>query len=300
MKIPVSLIIPCSGRPDWLELCLQGVVQLNPAPAEIFVVDSADREDIRRVVARFGHVTLIAGEAGRLLSAGEARNRGVRFSKEAWLAFLDADCVPVPEWLAQLDEYQMVDAQMASGPVLNLFPEKAISVVDNLLQFVDMNQSRKPGPVSHALTCNMLVRRDVFEAAGGFSAIFPIEDHVFSIEVIEKGGAHAIFHPGQQVKHAGRDTWQGFVDHQYSFGYARAKHGILISEKQLWLAKNPLLILPVATRRLVYIYYRLLYWRTFRLQHVLYLPLVFAGLVTWAYGFWRGSQDYFHRRRKNA
>lgn len=299
MSLPVAVIIPCAGRVDWLELCLDGVAALDPAPAEVVVVDSACREDVQSLVANYQGIRLVAGIKGSLLSSGRARNMGVEHTSAAWLAFLDADCVPETDWLSLMEQEEASVLKMISGPVTDLFPKNPVTVADNMLQFGEYNLNRPQGPVAHATSCNLLVRRDIFIEVGGFPDHYPIEDILFSQAVVKKVGNLAVYHPCMRVRHAGRDTFTAYLNHQYDFGFARSAHAVLVSDFLLRLARHAVLIPVVALHRLVYIYRRLAHWKLLRWTHVAYLFWVIPGLMAWAYGFQQGSKAYYRGRHSN-
>lgn len=93
----IDLVIPTLGRPS-LRRLLAALAPQRQWLGKIFVVD--DRGPGTGLEAELdGLATVLAG-AGRGPAA--ARNRGWRASRAAWVAFLDDDVVPGPEWAREL------------------------------------------------------------------------------------------------------------------------------------------------------------------------------------------------------
>src|SRR5215218_896221 len=93
----IDLVIPSLGRPS-LRRLLAALAPQRQRLGEIFVVD--DRGAGTGLEAELdGLATVLAG-AGRGPAA--ARNRGWRASRATWVAFLDDDVVPGPEWAREL------------------------------------------------------------------------------------------------------------------------------------------------------------------------------------------------------
>jgi hypothetical protein len=93
---PVSVVIPTVGRPS-LAAALP-----RPAPGdddvEILIVD--DRRDAAGPLVALPPYARIVRGPGRGPAA--ARNAGWRAARHPWVAFLDDDVVPDPDWLAAL------------------------------------------------------------------------------------------------------------------------------------------------------------------------------------------------------
>lgn len=96
----VSIVIPCRDRAAQLSVCLTAVAQLDPASAEVIVVDSASRmgNAIRDVSIHSGAQYLRLEIPGVSL----AKNFGARHATGDVVAFLDDDAIPSSSWLQHL------------------------------------------------------------------------------------------------------------------------------------------------------------------------------------------------------
>lgn len=154
----VSVIVPARDSAHTLERTLEALrTQTLDQPFEVIVVDDGSRDDTEAVVARHRPlVRLIRNQASE--GPGAARNRGVREARASVLAFTDADCFPMPGWLAHGLE-ALARADVVQGRV-DPDPSVARTPFDRSLS-VD-------GDGGFYQTANLFIRRDVFHAVGGF------------------------------------------------------------------------------------------------------------------------------------
>ena len=123
----------------------------------MIVVDDGSRDETLRD-RRTLTGPVAAGPLPRSEGPGGARNRGVRAARAPVLAFTDADCFPTPQWLARGLE-AIADAELVQGRVA---PDPAVprTPFDRTLWV-----ERDGGFYQ---TANLFVRRETFDAVGGF------------------------------------------------------------------------------------------------------------------------------------
>jgi glycosyltransferase involved in cell wall biosynthesis len=287
----LSVIIPCLGHAPELRACLAVLQkQRERLVFEVLVVDSASNPEVEAVVAAFPQIHLIRSEAG--LSPGAARNLGVRHATGDGLAFLDADCIPAPDWVDQAWHSLQAGMKIIGGPVLDVRPNHPIAWADNHLQFADFQAGRPTGPGTHFPSCNLVMHRATFESLGGFPTGIPTgEDALLSQRAVALYPDEMFYNPALIVRHWGRQTWRELVSHQSSLGFHRASLGLFLGRSYLRLGRHPVLAGWVILRRWAYVslrtfqYDRSGLWRLF-----LYLPWVLVGLIAWTVGFYSGMQ----------
>lgn len=106
----VTVVVCTRDRPDDLQRCLESIGDLDPAPHEVIVVDSAPTSAAARGVAdRFGASYLLEPAPGQ----SRARNRGIVEAGGDVVAFTDDDCVVDRAWLADLGT-ELADPRVAA------------------------------------------------------------------------------------------------------------------------------------------------------------------------------------------
>jgi len=272
----ISVVIPTCHRPDLLARCLRGLVTNE---AEIIVGDDSRDDATRDFVSReFPQVHWVPGP-----HRGPAANRnsGARAATGDWLAFVDDDCEPQPNWLAALvqagGDADVVEGRVvAPGATDSPFEEHVENLHGDLLW-----------------SCNLAVRRDVFERLGGFDEDFLEaggEDMEFAWRVA-RAGLRVRFAPDALVHHPPRRIdWSGLWRRTWMIrwmslfrlktGQARSLPAALVDEIKLLLRQTAQLVtrrdLPWPRRRCFAAWWR---WLTF--------PLVLPYILYWDWRFGR-------------
>ncbi|MEX0585106.1 MAG: glycosyltransferase family 2 protein, partial [Pirellulales bacterium] len=96
----VSVVIPAYNAEECVARAIESVLAQTRPVQEVIVVDDGSRDRTAAVAARFGASIRILRQPNGGPAA--ARNHGVRESRSAWIAFLDAD----DAWLEQKIERQ--------------------------------------------------------------------------------------------------------------------------------------------------------------------------------------------------
>lgn len=173
----LSVVIPHFNHPDALARCLTALCAQTGAPdAEIIVVDNASTARPDAVVAGFPGVRLI-DEATP--GPGPARSAGAHAARAPLLAFIDADCIADPDWLATIAAYMDAHPGTAviGGDVRIAFADPARPTGIEAYEAIWGYRQRLYVERDHyTATLNMAVRADVFAAVGDFAGIEIAED----------------------------------------------------------------------------------------------------------------------------
>jgi GT2 family glycosyltransferase len=190
----VSVIVLNYNGRRWLRPCLDALAaQRGAPPFEVIVVDNAStdgsgeavREYIQETAAvakksAFGVLHLV--EAGANLGFAAGNNLGARTARGAMFAFLNNDTVVDPDWLARLSSALTTQFALATSRLVFLDdPSTVDSAGDGYLRAGGAFKHGYGGPADDALTSRevfgacggaFLMRRDAFEALGGFDERF--------------------------------------------------------------------------------------------------------------------------------
>jgi len=104
MSLKFSVVIPTYHRPKELTRCLNGVLgqEISKDSYEIIVVDNdiagSAKATVQQIESRHKEIRY---EKRFSNNVSEARNLGAKIGKGEWIAFLDDDCIPGPDWLSK-------------------------------------------------------------------------------------------------------------------------------------------------------------------------------------------------------
>src|SRR3954462_8012656 len=210
-----TVVVPTIGRPS-LDVLLDALATAaGPRPAELVLVDyRPTRVPLEPARARPPGVPLEPDRPGlppvRVVRTGgggpaAARNLGWRTAHTGWIAFLDDDVVPDPDWYEKLaDDLAALPADVAGtqGRVRVPLPEHR--------RPTDWERGTAGLATSSWITADLAYRRAALAAVGGFDERFPRafrEDSDLALRVMDTGsrlsrGERRITHPVRRT-----DRW---------------------------------------------------------------------------------------------
>jgi cellulose synthase/poly-beta-1,6-N-acetylglucosamine synthase-like glycosyltransferase len=218
----VSVVIPVYNDRARLDRCLAALARQRPVEGgfEVIVVDDGSNDEPGEVVCRYLFARLL-----RQANAGPAaaRNRGVAAAAAPILAFLDADCVPDPDWLVEL--IRPLEDPGISG-VQGRYVTRQRSLVARFAQ-LEIEQRyaimQRESSIDMVGTYSASFRRAVFDEFGGFDTRFRIasgEDADFSFRV-HRGGHRLVHAPRAVVAHDHPDTARKYFGQKLGRAYWR-------------------------------------------------------------------------------
>jgi len=222
----VSIIIPAYGRAAATRRCVQSLLALDyPANRrEIIVVDDASAPPLAEVL-RDLPVQLLRQD--RNIGQSAARNRAAMLAHGEILAFIDNDCVAEPDWLRRLlpylgdPEVAIVGGRAVAPPVQGMVA--AFEAVRSPLDMGAVETEVTPNAaVSYLPACNLLVRRDVLLAQGGFDVTLRIGEDVDFIWRTLRSGKRAWYVPTGRVMHDHRVRWGDWLRRRADYGSSEA------------------------------------------------------------------------------
>lgn len=284
----ITAIVPCKGGASMVRDCLDGFsAQTLDRPFEVIVIDGWMDDEVAAVSKTYPFVHLLRSDQN-LLQA-QARNIGVEQVRSDYIAFIDADCVPDPDWLRAAVAGLDAGLRLAGGPILDALPDNPYAVADNYSQFAEWPATRPEGPQAYFPACNIAMRAEDFLAVAGFphTGVPAGEDTLLCFAMAERFESGTLrFRPDMRVRHRGRETRQAFLEHQRFFGSVRGGFGIKLSARKRRLGQWTVMMPLVMAARLRHMLACTVRWSPGQLWGVArLLPLIVWGLGYWALGF---------------
>ena len=184
--VRVAVCVATYARPDGLGRVLDGLrhqdlrapAAVRPIAMRVVVIDNDAAGPTRPICdGRENDFPLgLRYEVEPRRGISFARNRAIAAagSDVDFIALLDDDEVPAPDWLATLLRTQTTyQADVVTGPVLPHFPRKPSRWI-LAGRFFDRARFPTGQALDYALTGNALIRRDLFETTGHFDDRFAL------------------------------------------------------------------------------------------------------------------------------
>lgn len=170
----LSVVIPTHNAADVIADQLAALSDQVDAPAfEVVVSDNGSTDDLAEVVdswrARLPHLRRVDASRGRGVSV--ARNVGIEHASTDLILVCDADDQVSPGWVAAMHS-GLTESPLASGPVetalLSGRSAAWVPVDQRTTGLFETWEGR-----TYGIGCNLGLRREVWEAVGGFDEHFP-------------------------------------------------------------------------------------------------------------------------------
>lgn len=204
----VSIVIAAKGKNAFLEECIKNCLKLNYKDYEIIVLPdygfSCSVEGVRVI------------PTGPCLPA-KKRDIGWHNAQGEILAFLDDDAFPAERWLdSAVKNFQDSDVAAVGGAAVTPPTESFFRLASGLVyeSFAVSGNFRyrytqgKKQYIDDYPSCNLLVRKSVFEKIGGFKTKFwPGEDTILCLEIAKKLNKKIVYDPDVLVFHHRRSLF---------------------------------------------------------------------------------------------
>jgi len=180
-----SIVIPTYNRPEQLTECLLAIQRLDFSKEafEIIVVDDGSRVSMKDRIGGMEGMTETRWIRTPNSGPAAARNRGSSDSRGDYLVFIDDDCVPPPDWLANVAHCATLYADcLIGGRTLTTLVRNPYSITSQMiLDAAYRFYNAAPLSARFLASNNMAVRADLFARAGGFNERFRVasEDREF-------------------------------------------------------------------------------------------------------------------------
>jgi glycosyltransferase involved in cell wall biosynthesis len=214
----VSVVLPVRNGAAVLAACLDSLLaqDLPPSRREIIAVDNGSTDATARVLARYAAQVRMLAEPRR--GASHARNAAIRVARHGVIAFIDADCVAEPGWLAGLLRPLAADPGLAGvgGRILALPGAGAVARFGE-----EIHDHAKAIAVWHPpyiISMGSAVRRSVLDAVGLFDQAFLRGQDVELSFRMHLAGHRLAYAPDAVIHHRNEDTLGGLFREGHTHG----------------------------------------------------------------------------------
>ena len=221
-----SFIIPVYNRPDEVDELLDSLTRQTIRDFEVVVVEDGSSVPCKEVVDKYADRLTIHYYNKANSGPGQTRNYGVERANGEYMLILDSDCI-LPEKYLEMVEADLLSqkADAFGGPdqAHESFTDvqKAINyAMTSFFTTGGIRGGKKKLDKFYPRSFNMGVRKDVYQALGGFSKMRFGEDIDFSIRIF-KGGYQCRLFPEAWVWHKRRTDLKKFFKQVHNSGIAR-------------------------------------------------------------------------------
>lgn len=220
MHAEVTAVIPARDAAATLEACLDSLLVILARPGSglvrILVVDDGSRDETEAIARSRGVEVLRSSGRG----AAAARNSGIAVASTELVWFVDADCVASPDALDHLRPHLADPLVAAAGGTYDIAAEATL--LERLIhEEIQVRHDRMPEEVDFLATFDVVYRRSVLDAVGGFDERYlKGQDADLAFRVVE-AGYRLRFDRRSRVRHHHADRLRRYLEVQRLQGYWR-------------------------------------------------------------------------------
>lgn len=215
--LSVSIVIPTYRREQVLVETIDHLLRLEPAPAEMLIVDQTPEHEpeVARALAHYEGAGRIVRIRLRAPSITRAMNIGLSRARGDIVLFLDDDLIPHPDLVGEHVAAHRRGEHVVAGQVLQPW-ETDTDVGDD--QEHSLFASARSQYVTELMGGNFSVRRDLARRLGGFDENFVHVAYRFEAEFAGRvlaAGEKILFEPRASIRHlkAGSGGTRSFGHH---------------------------------------------------------------------------------------
>lgn len=221
-----SFIIPVFNRPDEVDELLNSLSLQTLKNFEVIIVEDGSQTTCKHIVDKYSHKLNISYLYKVNSGPSDSRNFGAEASKGEFLIILDSDCIIPPAYLESVDKaisQQKIEAYGGPDAAHESFTptQKAINyAMTSFFTTGGIRGGKKKMDKFYPRSFNLGIKKEVYQALGGFSDMRFGEDIDLSIRIYKKG-YHCVYLPEAWVYHKRRSTFKQFFKQVHNSGIAR-------------------------------------------------------------------------------
>jgi GT2 family glycosyltransferase len=289
----LSVIIAAYQAEPFLGACLQSLhTQSTNHVFEVILVLSGD-DGTCVTEAEYGEVRVL--RSARRMYCGEARNRGIEMARGRLIAFLDADCSVLPDWVEKVIEAHEDRHLLIGGVIFNGAQHDILAWAYYFCEFsLWFPGIEGKAEVDETAGCCLSMKREAFDRFGPFLEGTYCSDSAFQWKM-NRAGHRVLLCPSIRVYHSASHCLASFlehiVEHRRCFARVCLQQGRVGKRVAgAWLLLGPLL---------PFLLFLAITWRVtlagaLSLPFLRSLPWILAGCVARAFGEMKGAwQELF-------
>lgn len=240
--VKFSIIIPLMVINDYVEETCGKLKQLSSHNHEIIIVANERTADTPADERRLNAVIIGAGD----ISPAIKRDIGAKQAKGKYLVFIDDDAYPDSDWLSTAEQHlDNEEIAAVGGPQLTPPHDTFWQKVSGAMYMSPLSgravirywPGKKTEEIEDWPTVNFIVKKDIFEAVGGFdSQYWPGEDTKLCLDIIKKTRKKMLYVPNMIVYHHRRSGFRKHLKQTGNYGLHRGYFARIFPETSRKLA----------------------------------------------------------------
>ncbi len=228
-----SVIIPIYNRPDEIVELLESLtLQSAKSSFEVIIVEDGSSLPCDDVIQPYYNQLDLHYHKQRNQGPGPARNKGASMAKGEYLIFFDSDCILPSNYFNHVIEHLSIQALDCFGGPDSSHPfftpiQKAISYsMTSPITTGGIRGSHKKMDKFYPRSFNLGIKKNIFDALGGFANMRFGEDLDLSMRTVKKGYNVGLIIEAF-VYHKRRTRFKAFFKQVFNSGIARIDLSLL-------------------------------------------------------------------------
>lgn len=218
----ISIIIPAHNAARTIMACFTALQQQTAVPEslEILIIDDGSTDETRQLAEAAGATVIHQPRSG----PAAARNCGIRAAQGDIVCFTDADCVPAPNWVAEITTPLRQNPEISACKGAYCTQQREILARFVQLEYEDKYDRLRAFPfITFMDFYSAACRRQVLLENQGFDERFPnSEDRELSYRLAARG-YQMVFQPTALVCHVHANNLAGYFRKKVMNGYWTAQ-----------------------------------------------------------------------------
>jgi GT2 family glycosyltransferase len=291
-----SIVIAVRNEVKYIEKCLDSVFNQDfRGIYEVLVVDGMSNDGTSELLKKLQKKYDFKLFKNSKINAAAGRNIGIKNSKGKLIVFVDGDAIPQTNWLSQINNVFKKNNNVIGVGGPELIPEDSSNKGRNigLVMTSSLARGGRLNPstqhtfmkderyVEHIPTCNLCLKREVFNKVGMFDEKFVKGQDLELNYRITKAGYKLLYSPRISVIHYRKTHLKDFMKQIYKWAKAKVaiikKHGLNGLTSHIYLWPLYFLFFLFLTFSIFFIFNLLnLFFFFFLLGFILYMTIIFS------------------------